>query len=89
MSARNRREYVELLVEYVLTGAVARQFDPFKEGFLLMFDPDGLLKLLTPRELEVYPGPSISLSPSLTESLGIFPSLYLSLSLPLPRPLPL
>ena len=55
VTAGNRREYVELLVDWVLSGAVRRQFEPFKEGFLLMLDPDGLLRLLTPRELEARP----------------------------------
>jgi E3 ubiquitin-protein ligase NEDD4 len=53
VTASNRREYVELLVEWLLTGSVKAQFEAFRDGFLLMFDPDGLLRLITPRELEV------------------------------------
>ncbi|EKX35688.1 hypothetical protein GUITHDRAFT_46418, partial [Guillardia theta CCMP2712] len=49
----NRREYVQRYVEYLLSSSVSSQFEPFKEGFLFMFEQEGILKLLSPRELEV------------------------------------
>ncbi len=37
----------------ILTSSIKTQFEAFQAGFLTMFHPTGLLRLLSPRELEV------------------------------------
>lgn len=48
----NRREYVDLYVRYLLDGAVARQFEPFKRGFFTVAD-GAALSLFRPEEIEL------------------------------------
>ncbi len=51
----NRREYVDAYVRYVLDGAVARQFEPFKRGFFTICGggTGGVLGLFRPEEIEL------------------------------------
>jgi len=53
VSNLNRREYVQLYVDHILSSSIQRQFEAFRAGFLALFHPSGLLRLLSPRELEV------------------------------------
>ncbi|KAK3904601.1 hypothetical protein C8A05DRAFT_42350 [Staphylotrichum tortipilum] len=53
----NRREYVDAYVRYMLDGAVARQFEPFKRGFFTVCvggtGTEGVLGLFRPEEIEL------------------------------------
>ncbi|TVY85235.1 putative E3 ubiquitin-protein ligase [Lachnellula suecica] len=48
----NRREFVDLYVRYLLDGAVARQFEPFKRGFFTVCGGNAL-SLFRPEEIEL------------------------------------
>lgn len=52
VTASNRREYVELLVRYHLDGAVARQFEPLRNGFFSVCGGNAL-HLFAPEEIEM------------------------------------
>jgi len=49
---QNRREYVELYVDYMLTKSIIKQYKAFEEGFLLVCGGD-TLKLFRYEELEL------------------------------------
>ncbi|CAI7621819.1 unnamed protein product [Penicillium glandicola] len=48
----NRREFVDLYVQYLLDAAVARQFEPFKRGFFTVCGGNAL-SLFRPEEIEL------------------------------------
>jgi E3 ubiquitin-protein ligase HECTD2 len=48
----NRREFVDLYVRYLLEGAVAKQFEPFKRGFYTVCGGNAL-SLFRPEEIEL------------------------------------
>ena len=48
----NRREYVDLYVDFLLNASVRTQFNAFRRGFLLLCDGP-VLRLFRPQELEV------------------------------------
>ena len=49
---KNRREYVELYIHYLLDTAVARQYEPFKRGFFTVCGGNAL-SLFRPEEIEL------------------------------------
>lgn len=49
---RNRREFVDLYVRYLLDTAVSRQFEPFKRGFFTVCGGNAL-SLFRPEEIEL------------------------------------
>ena len=48
----NRREFVDLYIQYLLDAAVARQFEPFKRGFFTVCGGNAL-SLFQPEEIEL------------------------------------
>jgi E3 ubiquitin-protein ligase HECTD2 len=52
VTSKNRREYVDLYVRYVLDTAVARQFEPFKRGFYQVCSGSAF-GLFRPEEVEL------------------------------------
>lgn len=48
----NRREFVDLYVRYIIDGAVARQFEPFRRGFFTVCGGNAL-HLFKPEEIEL------------------------------------
>ena len=48
----NRREFVDLYIQYLLDTAVARQFEPFKRGFFTVCGGNAL-SLFRPEEIEL------------------------------------
>lgn len=49
----NRREFVDLYVQYLLDTAVSRQFEPFKRGFFTVCGRGNALPLFQPGEIEL------------------------------------
>ncbi len=52
VTEENRREYVDLYVDFLLNESVRTQFNAFRRGFLLLADGP-VLRLFRPQELEV------------------------------------
>ena len=55
MTEANKREYVEAVVEYRISGRVKEQFESFREGFFELIPPE-LITVFDERELELLIG---------------------------------